>query len=352
MRLLLFLLCCCCSCLRAQDARFNHLTASPLLINPALTGVMPGQLRVTANYQELFASVLGPDAYRGYAAGLELRNPAGNGNFYGLGLQVQRDEAGASDYTRTSGLLSASYQQQIVGSRRGRGPSHFLSGGAQFGFGQRGVDLNKLWFSEQYFVDPVTRDAYVDRTLATGEPIAGSGSVIFADFSAGLAWFATLGERAGAYAGAAAYHLTEPDVSLVDGQTDPVQRRYTAYAGGELPLGRGYASLLPAARLNLQGPATSALVGSNLRYTQRAWREIAMRIGLWAQLTNQEVGRLGVGTTLVSLGLETERLQFGVSYDINVGTLNPVTNGRGGFELSVIYLRPANYRARVNCPKF
>ncbi len=352
---LLFCVFCTCvlaPCLSAQDARFNHMTASPQLINPALTGVMPGQLRFTANYQELYASVLGPDAYRGIGAGVEIRRPAGNGNFYGLGLQLQRDQAAESEFTRSTGAISGSYQQQIAGSRRRRGPAHFLSGGAQVGFGQRGFDLNKLWFSEQYFVDPGTREAYIDRGASNGEPIAGSGNSLYLDFSAGLAYFASLGDRAGVYLGVSGYHLNAPNVSPIQSNQDQLDRRYTLYGGGELPLGSGAMSLLPAVRVNVQGPSTSALIGSNLRYTQRAWREVAMRIGLWAQLNNQAVDKLGLGATVVSLGLETENLQFGVSYDLAMGNLNDITNSRGGFEVSMIYVKPANYREKVVCPKF
>ena len=339
--------------LTAQDARYNHLHATPQLINPALIGVMDGSLRFTANYQKLYASVLGPEAYRGVAAGAEVRGITGGDNFFGLGLQLQRDEAGDSDFERSQGYLGGSYQQRIAGGGRGRNRSvHYLSIGGQFGFGQRGIDLNKLWFSNQYFVDPVTRDSYIDRNRPTGEPIAGSGGTVYMDMNAGVAWFARLGERRGAYFGLSGYHLNTPNLSPVPDATDFLDRRYTLYGGGELPLGRGYSSLLPALRVNVQGAARSALVGSNFRYTQRNWREIAMRLGLWLQLSNRLEGGFGPNSAVAAFGLETERLQFGFSYDINVGPLTAVTNSRGGFELSVIYLRPPRRRDRVVCPTF
>ncbi len=335
----------------AQDARYANLAATPQLTNPALTGVMNGQMRFTANYRELYTGLLGSEGYRSVGAGVELRRPAGNGNFFGFGGQLQRDEAGASEFTRTQGLLGLSYQQQIGGSRR-NSTGHFLSGGAQLGFGQRGYDLNKLWFSEQYFFDNNTREAYLDRNLDTGEPFSGNGAGAYLDVNAGLAWFGTLGERAGAYFGIAAYHLNAPNVSPLPGQRDDLDQRYVVHGGGEIPLGRGDMSLLPAARFMTQGPAFEGLLGANVRYTERRWQEVALRAGLWAQLSNQSGDQPGLNAYIISVGLETERLHFGVNYDLSAGAVGTITNSRGGWELSMIYVQKANYRQRVNCPTF
>ena len=340
--------------LRAQDPHFMQWQQSIQLANPALTGVIPGQLRAAVAYQELYASVLGPDAYRSAAAGLELRRPAGNGNFFGLGVQLQRDEAGAAEYTRAQGLLGLSYQQQLSGGgRRGRGPAHYLAGGAQLGFGQRGIDLNKVWFSEQYFVDDLTREAYVDRAAPSGEPIGGTGRSFYTDVNAGLAWFASFGERSGAYAGGAVYHLNRPNLSAIQGAEDQLAMRQSIVLGGELPLGQGYASLLPAARAYVQGPSFTAQGGVSYRYTQRAWREVALRLGTYANLaTAAPDGGAYLEAVTLLLGLETDGLQLGLSYDLTFGAIDVITRGRGGFELTATWTQAANYRQRVICPKF
>lgn len=337
---------------RAQDARFSQISASPQLINPAMTGMIPGQMRFTANYRELYGSVLGNRGYRSFAAGVDLRRPAGNGNFFGLGMQLQRDEAGTSDFIRSQGLISASYQQHLGGSSYRRDVGHFISAGAQIGVGQRGYDFNKLWFSNQYFVDATTRDAYIDTSLPTGEGFAGRGAGTYLDFNAGVGWFGNFGNRRGAYFGAAVFHLNQPNVSPLPGFQDLLDQRFVVNGGGELPLGSGEMSLLPAARVMVQGPGFEALFGSNIRYTERQWREVALRAGLWGQVSNQAGDTPNFNAWVVSLGLETERLQFGVSYDISVGNLNTVTNSRGGWEISMIYVQKANYRQRVICPKF
>jgi type IX secretion system PorP/SprF family membrane protein len=336
---------------RAQDARYSHTAATPQLINPAMTGLMNGQLRFTANYRDLYSSQLGGEGFRSYTAGLELRRPAGNGNFFGIGVQIQQDEAGTSDFVRNQALVSFSYQQDL-GRINGRGTGHFLAGGAQLGVASRGLDLTKLWFSEQYFVDQSTRDAYLDTNLPNGEGISGMGSSLYVDASAGLGWFANFGNRLGAYAGLAVYHLNSPDISPVNGNTDEVDQRYVIHGGGEIPLGSGDMSLLPSLRFMSQGPAYEALTGASLRYTQRAWREVALRVGLLAQVSNQLGDSPGLNAMVVMVGLETEKVQFGLSYDISAGEVGTITNSRGGFEVSMIYVQPAKYRSKVICPKF
>lgn len=339
------------SLLSAQDARFTQWAATPQLVNPALTGVMDGKYRFTANFRELYASRLGNEGLQSVAAGFEMRGNARNGNSFGWGLQVQQDQGGSGDLRRNQALLSASYQQDLGRLGRSSRSRHFLSGGAQFGVGTRGVDVDKLLFSNQYFVDNATRDAYLDTNLPTGENFSGLASTLYLDASAGLAYFAVFGDRRSVYGGVAAYHLNRPDIAPVDGRADQLSVRYAYHLGGELPLGAGEMSLLPTARLLMQRRAYDALVGANLRYSQRDWREVALRAGLFAQVNNS-FGFPDLHALIVTVGLETEQLQFGLAYDVSVNNIGTVNDGRGGWELSVIYVRPGNRRDRVICPKF
>ena len=338
----LFLLC---TCVRAQDARFSQLHATQMLSNPALTGVMNGGLRVTLNYQTRYMTLDDTEGFRSIASAVEVRKPLGRQNFVGLAAQLQHDRAGHSDFVRSQGMLSGSYQQQVASGQ-------FISGGAQVGVGQRGYDLTKLWFSDQYFVDPVSRAAYVDRSLPNGEPFGGQGSRLYLDMNAGVAYFASLGDRRGYYAGAAAYHLNRPNVSPLPGEEDLLDRRYVVHAGGELALGRGYMSVLPSGRAMVQGPSLTALVGSQLRYTERSWREIALRIGGYLHLGRGREERLGLAAIVALVGLEYDDYHLGLSYDLSVGALNRPTAGRGGFELSVVYSKAADRKQRVRCPRF
>jgi Type IX secretion system membrane protein PorP/SprF len=47
----------------AQDPQFVQFYASPLQLNPAMTGVHPGKWRVIANYREQWNSILDSKPY-------------------------------------------------------------------------------------------------------------------------------------------------------------------------------------------------------------------------------------------------------------------------------------------------
>ncbi|PHI20796.1 hypothetical protein CEQ90_05385 [Lewinellaceae bacterium SD302] len=333
--------------LNAQEARFAQFYANPMYTNPAMTGVMEGQLRFTANYRELYTSILGNDGFRTISAGLEIRRPVGRGNFFGFGAQFLRDQA-AGNFTRNTGVLSGSFQKKLAGGRRG--PTYFLSGGAQLGFGQRGFDVNKLWFSNQFFVDDINRTAFIDRGLSSGEAFGAANSGLYIDFNAGLLWYGVMQNGTSFYVGGSAYHLNEPNISFI-GLDDPLARRFVGHAGAELPLGSSGFSILPATMVQIQGPATSATAGANFRYSQKDWKEVALRAGLWAHVSNR-LDALAMDAMIFTAVLELERVQFGVSYDITVNDLKLSNNGRGAFELSMIYVQKANYRSKVECPTF
>lgn len=333
--------------MQAQEARFAQFYANPMYTNPALTGVMEGQLRFTANYRELYTSILGNEGFRTISAGLDIRRPVGRGNFFGFGAQFLRDQA-AGNFTRNQGVISGSFQKKLAGGRRG--PTYFLVGGAQLGFGQQGFDVQKLWFSNQFFVDAANRTAFIDRGLSSGEAFGQNNSGLYVDFNAGLLWYGVIDKNTSFYLGGAAYHLNEPNISSI-GENDPLTRRIVAHGGAELGLGSSGFSILPAAFVQLQGPATSITGGANFRYTQKDWQEVALRAGLWLHASNR-LDQLAADAAIVTAVLELESLQFGLSYDLTVNDLKQSNNGRGAFEISMIYIQKANYRSKVICPTF
>jgi hypothetical protein len=54
------------------------------------------------------------------------------------------------------------------------------------------------------------------------------------------------------------------------------------------------------------------------------------------------------------VGLEFGEFQLGATYDVNVSSLKPASNVRGGVEISLIYIKkPTDPNAKkLNCPKF
>lgn len=333
--------------LDAQDPRFSQFYATPNQLNPALNGVFEGAFRFTANYRELYSSILAKDAFRTFAAGVEFRNKVGrSGDFYGLSMSALRDNVGISNFNRFHAHVGGSYLKQLNSSRY-RSSDQYLIAGAQIGAGQRGFDWGRLWFSNQFN----TNQAFVDYGSASGEDFQRRETSIFLDFNAGLLWYAILDDNASIYAGGALHHINEPNISFVETMDEVLHRKWVGHAGGEIPFSQQL-SLLPAVAVMGQNKGMSAAVGANVRYTNRDWKEIAVRAGAWAHVVNRLDQGMHLDAIAVTTVLEMERWNLGLSYDVTTSILSAANNSRGAFEMSFIYVQPSQQRFKVNCPRF
>ncbi len=329
----------------AQDPQLVQFYHAPLQLNPAMTGVHPGKWRASANYREQWNSILDTRPFRTVSTSFDMRSPVGQGDFIAYGFTAMRDEAGKSSYTRLTGDLSVAYMKQLDGSRY-RQYDQYLIGGIQAGFGQHSLDYSRLWFSSQF---DLVREQ-VDYSLPNMENIDETSS-LYPNVNAGLLWYAVFDENKSLYAGGALHHVNAPRISFIsqDG-VETLDMKWVVQAGGELPFNKRF-SALPAVAVMGQGPSLLSLSGVNFRYTNRDWKEIAIRVGGWVHVVKDFEKPVSVpALTFVSI-LEMERLGIGISYDVGISKLAQPTNGRGAFELSVIYYQPATRREKVNCPK-
>ena len=332
----------------AQDARFSQFYNAPALVNPALAGTFNGDYRFSAQYRDQWSSILGSQPYRTFSAGLEKRFALGADDSFTLGIYGLRDDRiGAGALTQNRVKLNASFMKQLSGGRYSA--EHFLVAGAQLGGGQNQLKGDALWFSEQYNGS----NGQVDLTADNGEAAINGEltSNLFADFNAGLLWYAVFDENRSLYAGAAIFHLNRPNISLLNDREEPLYRRLVLQAGGELPFSSNL-SLLPAAVFMSQGPSTSITLGANVRYSNHDWNEVAIRAGLWSHLSNGLESNLVNDAWIFALILEVERWNIGLSYELNASELEKATNHRGAFELSVTYTHPAKRRYKLACPNF
>lgn len=337
--------------LLGQDPHFAQFYSAPIQTNPAMTGVHSGRYRIALNYRDQWSSVV-DEPFRTYAASFDIRSRIGKGDFVAFGFNALHDRAGASPYLRTQAYLSASYMKQLSGNRY-RTNDQFLIGGLQVGMGQHALDFSKLWFSNQFNPGTVA----VDFSAPNGELYGTNSKVtsdMYLDFNAGLLYYALFDDDASFYIGGSAHHLNGPQISFLDNSSQNLYMKLLAQVGGQIPFSDEL-SLLPAVIGMFQGPSFSTIFGGNFRYSNNDWRELAIRAGVWGQVSRQEDttgGDYGLPSVIISTVLEVERFNIGFSYDVNAGYLNRPTDGRGAYEISFIYVHPAERREKVNCPKF
>jgi type IX secretion system PorP/SprF family membrane protein len=329
----------------AQDPRFSQFYAAPYSLSPAMTGIFNGQWRTTVNYRDQWNSILSPVPFRTYAVSGEYRQAVGRYDYWSVGLGAMHDEAGTARFQQNKFHLSGAYLKQLAGGRNRA--DHYLSAGAQVGFGQNSVDYGRLWFSRQY--DPTAEQP--DFGAASGEPTNGGNTPMFLDFNAGLLWYMVLENGGFFYAGGAAHHLNRPDIALFDNGAERLYTRWSGHLGGMLPVNENF-GILPGAQVMKQGPAFETDLGVNFRYSNNDLNELALRAGLWTRLGNRlDRGIQADALTLVTM-LELNRWMLGLSYDFTVSSLRTANNSRGAFEVSLTYFHPENRRSRVVCPRF
>lgn len=335
------------SSLQAQDPRLSQFYAAPLEMNPAMIGVFEGRGRFVANYRDLYPAILDNNPYRTLAASFDMRFRVQNDDYFGLGISAMRDEVGVANFNRTKAHLGASFLKQLGGS--GYQPyTQYLVAGAQVGFGQHGLNWQRLWFSEQFDAGAGLVDFEADNGEAFGEEMS---TDMYLDFNAGLLWFITFEDNQSFYVGGSLMHLNGPNVGFLEASDATLDMRFVGHMGGEFPLAGGL-SLLPAAAVMSQGPHLSVMAGANFRYTNRDWREVAIRAGAWAHVSNQLDSGVAMDAVVATTVLEMERWNIGLSYDITTSVLATANNSRGAFEVSFIYTQPAQWRTNVTCPKF
>jgi type IX secretion system PorP/SprF family membrane protein len=329
-----------------QDPRFSQFFASPWNLNPALTGAFDGRWRVTANYRDQWSSILAPVPFRTYSAAADVRLGVNADDFFAFGIGLMHDEAGTARFSQNKVQLGGAFLKQLSGGPRRA--DHFVSLGAQLGFGQNSIDWGRLWFSRQF--DPTAE--VPDFTAGNGEPNAGANTNVYLDFNAGLLWYVLFGNNGGFWsAGAALHHINQPIVTLADNDSERLYSRWTAHTGGQLPMSDNF-SLLPGVQVMQQGPAFEADFGMNIRYANNDRNDVALRLGAWSRLGNRLDRGLQMDAIAVVAMLELERWMLGISYDITTSSLSLVNNSRGAFELSLTYFHPAERRSRVVCPRF
>lgn len=329
-----------------QDKQFSQFYASPMNLNPAMTGVFEGSWRAVINYREQYNSILDIHPFRTISAGFEKRFRIVNSDYLSIGVNALQDQSGVGGFGQYRGHLSASYMKQVGGSKYST-KSQYLIAGAQVGVGQNRIDPTRLWFSAQFDQPTVS----VNNSLDNQETNLATSTDVFLDFNAGLMWYARLDENKSVYFGGAINHLAPAQISLYEqGPGENLYVRFTGHGGAEIPLSREL-SILPAILVMSQGPSFQTNYGLNFRYSNHDWRELAIRAGVWNRISKTIDGG-HADALIVSTILEMERFNLGLSYDVNTSSLKTASQSRGSLEISLIYVQPSKTKYKVNCPKF
>jgi type IX secretion system PorP/SprF family membrane protein len=307
---------------RAQDPEFTQFYANPLYLNPAFAGTARCP-RLVMNYRNQWPSLSGTFVTATASYDQHVETLQG-----GIGFQVMTDRAAQSTLKTTTFSGIYSYQQPIT-------RKFSIKAGLQATYLQKSLDWSKLTFGDM--IDP--RKGFIYETA----DIPRGGQVKAIDFSAGL-----LGFSENFYAGVAVHHLNEPNESLIVG-TSRLPMKFTAHAGAVIPIERkkrdGDAKLSPNVLYRRQGEFQQLNIGL---YVNKG----PLVGGIWFR--GLLFGARYRDSFIATIGIQTDVVRFGYSYDVTISELTPSTGGSHEVSLAINFdcrRKKVKFRT-IACPSF
>jgi type IX secretion system PorP/SprF family membrane protein len=319
---------------QAQDPNFSQFFASPMTLNPALTGKFDGVYRVAGNYRNQWPTI--NNAFITKTASFDigvLKGRLPDIDQMGVGIMGFTDRAGDGVLTNNYLSLSLAYHKGLD-----ENGYHQIGAGFQGSYMNKRLDVTKVVFEDQLRPDGftgITTESFSDQQV----------SLSYFDLNAGVLYSGTTNGYNNFYIGASMYHINRPKESFQEGDF-LLNARTTLQAGGKIPVGP-YNYVHVAANHSMQAKAYNTMVGGAfaLNVNQDEANPTNVYVGTWYRFND---------AVIPYVGLEFGEFHIGISYDVNTSSLKPASNVRGGAEISLIYTRkPVDPNAKkLNCPKF
>ncbi|MEM6878172.1 MAG: PorP/SprF family type IX secretion system membrane protein [Bacteroidota bacterium] len=353
MRLKLFTLLACglmLGSIRAQDQHFSQFFASPLTLNPALTGMYQGRYRVSFIHRQQWQQVL-DSPYSTFSAAADFRyylnpNKRRYKDAFGVGMVFYTDRVSSVNFSTNQIMLSGAFHKALD-------PRSYqtLSLGIQLGIAQRNISYDELSFEDEFNGE----DGY--SVGSTGERLP-ENNFAFGDYQIGLNYSYAPEDGLGVFIGAAMHHIGEPEQSFFFEATEDelvqvsnkLPRRYSGYINLRLPLGK-FVEFHPRVLAYSQGPHLALNGGANFRMLFNQDKGLALHLGGWARPV-RNMDEFSVSSFIALMGIEYSNFIVGFSYDLGLDQLPQNWRQRNSFEISVSYLGNADDTEAVPCPKF
>jgi len=327
---------------KAQDPQFSQFYAAPLYINPAFTGSSEFT-RMGINYRNQWPSL--DASFVTYSVYIDHYVERINS---GIGMIITTDQEGLAGLRSTTIGLSYAYQLRLSDKL-------VFRPGFQAGFTSRDVNFSDLVWGSQ--LDPING---FDPTLP-GENIGSGESTSYLDLSVGGILYSK-----NLFIGFSAFHLNEPNQSLIDGES-LLPMRISVHGGYKIMLKSSSLrrdltyttkerSVTPVFQYKKQGPFQILDVGAylhlepiNFGFTYRGFPLSGLETVDGTRFPQNEA-------LVFSFGITTNNMNIGYSYDYTISELGPASGGAHEFSLSYLFQfgkprRAPRDRWKIPCPK-
>jgi type IX secretion system PorP/SprF family membrane protein len=317
--------------LTAQDLHFSQYYNSPLSLNPSLTGAFKGNVRLITNYRSQWGSISVPSKTYAFSSEFGLLNNSHKKGHLGLGMSFYNDQAGVSQLDLTQMNLSVAFHEQL-------NTNNVISAGIQAGIAQRSINFDKLKWDNQY------NGSSYDPSLPTYETNY-NNNLTYTDFAGGIQWaynsgeiFSSKIEKLLINAGAAVFHINQPDISFYSVSKDILPIKVVVHANSQIGFKKSKMSFIPSIVYIQQGPMKNVILGGMVRIKLVDESRYTGFIK-GAALSFGVLGRFNDAVIPVA-ELEFANYAIGMTYDVNTSGLSAVSYGKGGFEISLKFVNP------------
>lgn len=307
-----------------QDSHLSQYYASPMLINPALTGMNIEAYRGHLHYRNQWRSIVSnPFLTQCVAFDMPYKEK------FGFGGYILNNRAGAGHLNSFNFFTSAAYEVTIDPA-----DIHHLLTGVQLGLINKSVNVNELYFENQY----TTQDGGgFDPNISSGE-VFDNDNVLILDANFGVFYFnrhklrifdqflVKTSHIIPYYVGVSGFHLWSPKETFLNTE-NRLPLRIVGYGGmmyrisNEIGLEPNFLYMYQAGNHELQ----SGIMG----YYYVKESDMFVMFGPYYRHKD---------ALIIHLGCIYKEYTFRLSYDINMFSLRSISGGRGGIEISFTYM--------------
>jgi type IX secretion system PorP/SprF family membrane protein len=297
----------------AQDAHLSLYDAAPLFLNPAMTGVFEGDWRIHGQYRTQWKAV----NFKPYSTALlSFDMPVKK---WGFGAQITNVRAGIGNFNSLQGTVAIAYTTSIDKRKK-----HNISFGVQGGVTQKSLEYQLLTYNNQYTTD---NGGIFDPNIDPQENLTGQSLIVPVVNAGFMYFFAKQESRFNPFLGISAFNLTTP-IESFNGLENRLPMRFYGHAGTRINFTELF-YILP-----------KVLVMQQEQFFEQTY---AIDAGYY--LKGSDLYIVGgvvyrnKDAMIVSLGAKMENIVAKIAYDVNISTLTTSTTGRGGFEVSLTYIK-------------
>jgi len=347
---------------QSQDIHFSQYYASPLTLNPALTGKFNGEYRIGGIYRSQWAPAGSPlfmtpslhvdfSLFKG-----KLKKDA-----VGVGLMFFTDRQNKATLVTTQIMLSLAYHKGL-----GRNNGTQISLGFQGGYVMKRLNAQNLTFADGYTIGGGGFAYNTSAELAALKP-----GVNYVNMNAGLFVNSRVRKNIVIYGGYSLNNLGTPTERFSSNGINNVDiaMRHVIHVGAEWDAAERFV-VIPGVLFQTQAKSQEINFGVTAGYHVKLDPEANGRdhttlfVGLWNRMTPNYVSsnksKYGEESIIPKLGFEIKRIRFGAALDIPLSKISLTKDGevsgtglaasyKGNrplsFEISLVYI------GRTSSPK-